>query len=76
MFIGDPFSVAFPNSIDFAHDSKRFAGQFVATTFRRFIVHRDDFFMKTPTGVNSSVSDTNFFDLFKVEQPLAVEESV
>jgi hypothetical protein len=67
VFVCNPSSITFPNGIDFAYETKRFAGNLQASSFWCFIVQRNNLFVKSSTGVDSEVRNTDLFDFFEIE---------
>ena len=73
---GHPQAVAAAHGVDLAEESPALAGDVQGALFRRLVVRRGDLDVQPPAGIHGGVGDADFLDLFKIEKPLAVKQSV
>ena len=76
MFDGDPNAIALSHGINFAQEAPAFACDLERAMFRRFVVRVGHIIVQAPPGIDRSVGHTDFFDLFEVEEPFTIEQSV
>lgn len=76
MFDGHPNAIAPPHGIHLAQEAPRFAGDLEGAMFRRFVIWIGHIVMQPPPGIDRRVSHADFFNLFEVEEPFAIEQRV
>jgi hypothetical protein len=76
VFVGDPLAVALAHCIDLADQPPGVAAHFKRTIFRRLVVKRKPLQVQPPAGIDIGIGDANLFNLFEIEQPLAIEQRV